>query len=121
MFFLFIFLWSITLFLNLLIIVLGGLIAFKTPKINSIYGYRTRRSMSDETSWNLANKLAGRIMFITGIVGVVSVLIIAPLVYALAGYNNWLTTIYPVVGIILTIISFIIPIIVVEKRLGTLK
>lgn len=50
-----------------LIFILGGLITLKFPpkQINSLYGYRTARSMKSKEAWNAANRFAS-IMMIAG-------------------------------------------------------
>ena len=48
----------------------------KTPKeINSIYGYRTKRSTRNIDTWNYANKLCGKIMFVMGIITIPTIIV----------------------------------------------
>lgn len=60
-------------FINALLIgsvfIIAGIILYKFPpkKINSLYGYRTKNSMKNETNWNLSQKYSARIMIILGI------------------------------------------------------
>lgn len=50
------------------IFIIVGMILSKFPpkKINSLYGYRTKKSMKNETNWNVSQKYAGRMMIILG-------------------------------------------------------
>ena len=50
----------------LLIILLISIIfkCFPPKKINSIYGYRTHRSMKNITAWNVANKFSSTLMIV---------------------------------------------------------
>ncbi len=47
---------------------LAGVLLIKFPpkKINSLYGYRTPRSMKSEAAWNFAQKYSGREFVIWG-------------------------------------------------------
>jgi uncharacterized membrane protein len=47
-----------------------GAFMYKIPpgKINYIMGYRTRRSMKDQTSWDFAQKYSGKLMIYAGII-----------------------------------------------------
>lgn len=49
---------------------LTGIILLKFPpkKINSIYGYRTKRSMSNKKTWDFAQTYSGRLMAILGFI-----------------------------------------------------
>ncbi|OLQ47789.1 hypothetical protein BHT94_11470 [Bacillus licheniformis] len=52
-----------------LMIIAGILIKLFPPKsINSVYGYRTRRSMSDQSLWNEANRYSATLMILSGLV-----------------------------------------------------
>ncbi len=58
--------WWFMLIFSLLIptvmVVFGVVFMHKTPKkINTIFGYRTRRSMKDEKSWDYAHHYFGRL------------------------------------------------------------
>lgn len=58
--------------------ILGILSGHYPPKkINAIYGYRTRRSMRNQETWDFANRLSARMMLITGTV------------LALIGFGLW--------------------------------
>lgn len=61
-------------FLIVLLLIPGTMIVFGliwqkwTPKtINCIYGYRTKRSMKSQESWNLAHRYAGTIWLYSGV------------------------------------------------------
>lgn len=52
-----------------LMIIAGILIKLFPPtSINSVYGYRTRRSMSDQRLWNEANRYSASLMILSGLV-----------------------------------------------------
>lgn len=52
------------------VLIIAGIILslFPPKKINSLYGYRTSRSMRNKKNWDLANKYSSRLMIIFGIV-----------------------------------------------------
>ncbi|MBL3648497.1 SdpI family protein [Bacillus vallismortis] len=51
-----------------LMVIAGILTKLFPPKsINSVYGYRTRRSMSDEKLWNEANRYSASLMILSGL------------------------------------------------------
>ncbi|MEG7335725.1 SdpI family protein [Bacillus sp. 0102A] len=51
-----------------LMVIAGVLTKLFPPKsINSVYGYRTRRSMSDEKLWNEANRYSASLMILSGL------------------------------------------------------
>lgn len=59
-----------------------GLVMWRyPPRINGLYGYRTRRSMSSPAMWNKAQPYAGRMLVLAGLSG----LALASLVYYLMG------------------------------------
>ncbi|HAP6219249.1 TPA: SdpI family protein, partial [Enterococcus faecium] len=50
----------ILLILSLVLLVVSNLMKNNPPtKINSFYGFRTKKSMKNEKSWHLAQKLLG--------------------------------------------------------------
>lgn len=62
--------------IGVLIIVLGIPMMQEKIKPNRIYGFRTKKTLSDEKIWYAANKDAGKLMVKTGaIIGLVSLLI----------------------------------------------
>jgi uncharacterized membrane protein len=55
------FFWIVDLLIPLVIIVLGWVfLRYPPKKINGFYGYRTRRSMSSQASWDRAHRLCGK-------------------------------------------------------------
>jgi len=48
----------------------AGFIQFKfpPPKINSIYGYRTARSMKSQRNWDFAQRYSAKLMMIAGLI-----------------------------------------------------
>ena len=56
------------LLLGVIFSVCGFLLSRYPPKkINSIYGYRTRQSMSSQLKWDLAQVHSGKLMFRSGL------------------------------------------------------
>ncbi|MFM2195411.1 MAG: hypothetical protein RL092_1011 [Bacteroidota bacterium] len=41
---------------------------FPPKKINGLYGYRTRRSMSNQKAWDAAQKISSQVMFAEGVI-----------------------------------------------------
>ena len=65
--------WIFMLFMDLLIpllmVGLGKLLAKHPPKrINGIYGYRTKRSMKTQETWDFAHRYLGNLWFRLGLV-----------------------------------------------------
>ncbi len=56
-------------------LIVGILLYLKPdPKINSIYGFRTKISSVNEHTWKYCNKLCGKMLFYIGIVSAILVL-----------------------------------------------
>ena len=53
-----------------LLLIAVGIYGLKFPpkKINYFYGYRTRRSMANQTIWDFANKIGSKMIFVLGII-----------------------------------------------------
>lgn len=52
---------SMSLFFGLVLIFIGIIFKFKAPKtINSLYGYRSRRSMKDQAHWDFAHQYSAK-------------------------------------------------------------
>ncbi len=51
------------------LMVIAGIMTklFPPKSINSVYGYRTRRSMSDQRLWNEANRYSASLMILSGL------------------------------------------------------
>lgn len=43
----------------------------KPPKINSVYGYRTKRSKRNQTLWKAAQKYSAKIFSVVGILNII--------------------------------------------------
>ncbi|MDR0791476.1 MAG: SdpI family protein [Methanomassiliicoccaceae archaeon] len=57
--------------------VLGWVLYKKPPsKINSVYGYRTPRSMSDQKLWDFSQRYSGKLMAYVGIISIVASLFV---------------------------------------------
>jgi len=60
----------------LLLILLSLFFYFKPPQtINSLYGYRTSRSMKNPENWHFANKLSARFMIKGSVIGLLIFLV----------------------------------------------
>ncbi|MEC1748360.1 SdpI family protein [Bacillus mojavensis] len=56
-----------------LMIIAGLFIKLFPPKsINSVYGFRTRRSMSDQRLWDEANRYSAALMILSGLIVLVA-------------------------------------------------
>jgi len=53
-----------------IILLLAGLALYIFPpkKVNSIYGYRTPRTMKDQKNWDYGQKMSGKLMIISAFV-----------------------------------------------------
>lgn len=51
--------------------ILAVVVLVKKPKQNKIFGYRTRRTLSCQKTWELANKLWSKCAFICGVFGLI--------------------------------------------------
>ncbi len=65
--------WIFMLIVNLitpLIMILGGVWFVKRPpkNINSLFGYRTSRSMKNQNTWNFAHHFCGRLWLYCGLI-----------------------------------------------------
>lgn len=90
-----------------LMIIVGILIKQFPPKsINSVYGYRTRRSMSDQRLWNEANRYSASLMILSGLV--------------IAGMGFLLGSSLIILQLILLVAACVIIFMLTEKRLKTM-
>ena len=94
-----------------LIFIIMGLIMYKFPpkKINSLYGYRTGSSMKNQKKWDFAQKYSAKIMAFVGIG-----LIAFSFTRTILPFDEDQTAIF---GVFVLLMSVIILITVVEKRL----
>jgi uncharacterized membrane protein len=93
----------------------GGLILYFFPpkKINSIYGYRTPRSMKNQSNWDFAQKLGGKFMLIFGFI---IFLVQITVGYFITGYTRDQSIVLPIQGAILVLLT-VIMLLVCEKQL----
>jgi uncharacterized membrane protein len=93
----------------------GGLILYFFPpkKINSIYGYRTPRSMKNQSNWDFAQKLGGKFMLIFGFI---IFLIQITVGYFISRYTRDQSIVLPIQGAILVLLP-VIMLLVCEKQL----
>ena len=77
------FLFICSLLIPISLILFGYLMWKKTPQeINYTYGYRTDKSMKNIDTWNYANKLCGKIMFIMCLIIILPTTIVEVLIMA---------------------------------------
>lgn len=94
-------------FISIIIIIIGFLFKLCPPRsINGLYGYRTKTSMQDQTSWNLAQKLGALSFLILGLF-----LNIMGLLLLIFNFNN------EILELLLFIISMISMVIIDEIML----
>lgn len=93
------------------IFMLMGIIMYKFPpkKINGLYGYRTASSMQSQTKWDFAQKYSAKIMAFIGF----GMLIIS-FTRTLLTFDNDQTAIF---GVAILLLSVIILLVIVEKKL----
>jgi uncharacterized membrane protein len=94
---------------------IAGLVLYLFPpkKINGIYGYRTPRSIKNQSNWDYAQKLGGKFMLIFGFV---IFLIQITVGYFVSGYTRDQSIVLPIQGTILVILP-IIMLLVCEKQI----
>lgn len=94
-----------------LIFILAGLIMYKFPpkNINSLYGYRTSRSMENQEKWDFAQNYSTKEMMKLGFL-----LLISSLLSKVTNFDN-LTNMF--IGLGLMILSVIILFLKVEKAI----
>lgn len=64
-------LWLAIAILLLIYLFFGFLLYYKTPKMNSLLGYRTSWAFESEENWLYANKLTGKFFIIFGGIGLI--------------------------------------------------
>lgn len=89
------------------------MLRFPPKEINSIYGYRTKASMRNQKSWNLAQKQSSKLMIDISCYQIIFGL--ASMVLNLSIENSILF------GLIITILNPLIVIIKIEKLLSDKK
>lgn len=92
-------------------IILAVVVLVKKPKQNKIFGYRTKRTLSCEKTWELANKLWGECALICEVLGLVVLSVI--LYFTIPNH----LIIGCITSAFLIIITGIIPIIFVEVNI----
>lgn len=104
----------VTLILGLVFIIVG-LISQRFPprRINSMYGYRTNRSMADQASWDIAQRIAPKEMMKMGL-GL-------SLIYPLDWLVMWSPGMSTLVGLALVILAVVIMIMRVEHKLKVVQ
>ena len=91
------------------LILFGYLMWKKTPQeINYAYGYRTKKSMKNIDTWNYANKLCGKIMFVMGLIITIPTTIVGVLYFGCEG-KTLTITFFTTVGIQLILWLSMIP------------
>lgn len=101
-------LWIAILLIPVAMSILGIIVLVKKPKQNRVFGYRTKRTLSNEKTWELANKLWGKYALIFGLL--ISIVLIPILYYTIP--KHFITGC--VISAALIVIANVIPIIIVE-------
>lgn len=89
-------------------IIFGILLYKKTPDINYLYGYRTKRSMGSDEAWDYANKITGKIWLILGIL---ETIVFLPLVLIFKSETMYLILVF------IPLVFVVIFLIIVERQL----
>ena len=92
-----------------LIVILGIPLILEKVKPNSVYGFRTVKTMSDEKIWYPANKYSGKLMIITGMIMILASAILLCTNFGKAMPNA--KTIVPLVALAVMLIPIIFMII----------
>ena len=103
--------WIFNLLIPAIVILVGVLFTYRPPrKINTLYGYRTARSMSSAAAWEMAHALSGRIYIKLG-----AVLLALAVVFMLVSPLEPEATTMICMGV--SVVALIAPIPYVESRL----
>jgi len=69
-----IFLWAMSLFIPFILFIIGAIFQKYPPKtISRSFGYRTRRSLRSQETWNAAQELFGKYLFLLGLALLIAV------------------------------------------------
>lgn len=100
----------ITCLIGLLFVIMGLILQrFPPRKLNSWYGYRTTRSMSDQATWDMAQQVASKEVLKMGVV---------LCIMSLLGFLiSWFGDRAFIVGLGLVIFSTVMMIVRVERKL----
>lgn len=100
----------ILLMTGIIFIITGGIMYFFPPKnINSLYGYRTASSIKSQTKWDFAQKYSAKIMAFIGFG-----MVIISFTRTLLPFDNDQTAIF---GVAILLLSVIILLVIVERKL----
>ena len=117
MFFYIYMVFSVTI-IPLILIIFGKIFIFKAPKkINHLYGYRTKMSMKNEDTWNMAHKICGSLWLKSGII-----MLLTSILIMFFSYNKSTDTIGIFGGVIsvIEVIIIIFTIFITEKKLKSI-
>ncbi|MGI6782033.1 MAG: SdpI family protein [Acholeplasmataceae bacterium] len=103
--------WISILIVPVIFIIMGLILWKKTPKPNTILGYRNKKTLSNDKIWYYANQLYGIIAVIAGII---DLLILIPML--ILSIPNHLLALLIVFLIVITA-SIVIPILIVEREI----
>ena len=97
---------------GLLIIGLGIPLVLEKIKPNMWYGFRTKKTLSDEKIWYPANKYAGKVMILTGIfIGIVSAAILL-LITLKPDLVSWSQDVHVIVGLAVSLVPILLMVVV---------
>ena len=103
---------ALPLFLVGIVFALAAYLTLRFPpkKINPIYGYRTKRSMSSQENWDIAQKFSSRLMLKQGLImlALACVLVVLPI--------HEIVSVLISVGLL--IVSVVVLFVQTEKRLN---
>ncbi|MXV50701.1 hypothetical protein GS399_06920 [Pedobacter sp. HMF7647] len=101
----------ITLLVGMIFIATGILLkSFPPKKINSLYGYRTFRSMKNQATWDFANRYSAKLLIVFGAI-LCLIGLISSQVFKSSGFGI-------IIGFALVILAAVSLIVITEKRLN---
>ena len=111
-------LFLVSLGIGLLMVLLGLPMAFNAVKPNWIYGFRTQKTLSDESIWYPANQYAGKALLLAGAVSGIGSLVL----YWLSTQPAYATSLNGPLAVVLWFVVLFIPLIAcVAASLAYLK
>jgi uncharacterized membrane protein len=93
--------------MSVFLILLELPLAMNLVRPNPLYGFRVRRTLSDERIWYLANSYAGKVSILTGIVTIVLAAVLRLTAMSPATYG-WICVLVLVGGLVLTVVMTLI-------------
>lgn len=111
-----IFLYVCNILIPVIMVVFGTIFGTHIPKkINTIYGYRTTRSMKNQDTWQFAHKYWGGLWIRLGIIVLIPSVLLSLLFFYFPSKNAM--AVFSLVTVMLQTIVLVISIVPVEKAL----